>query len=207
MLRRETQRSGRGLAALAQLLAWTGVALVAVAFLNQDPAPPIPERDASVAVRSAAPMPSSRPVSVTIPALGVHSAIVRLRVDANQRLRAPSDPATPGWYRGSAAPGSAGAAVIAGHVTWEQEPAVFFDLGALRAGERVHIRRADGRTAIFAITKIREYAKEAFPTAKVYRPVDGPELRLITCGGRYDAEEDTYTANVIAFGTLISTRT
>ena len=91
-------------------------------------------------------------------------------------------------------------------MTWGQEPAVFFDLGALRPGERVQVRRADGRTAIFAITKIEEYAKERFPTAAVYRPVDRPELRLITCGGRYDADADAYTANVVAFGTLVATR-
>ena len=96
--------------------------------------------------------------------------------------------------------------MIAGHVTWAQEPAVFFDLGGLRPGERVHVRRADGRTAIFAITKIKQYAKDEFPTAKVYRPVNRPVLRLITCGGQYDPDSDSYDANVVAFGTLVANR-
>ena len=152
-------------------------------------------------------MQSSRPVSLTIPALGVDAAIVRLGVDSNQQLEVPSDPAAAGWYDESSAPGAAGAAVIAGHVTWAQEPAVFFDLGDLRPGQRVHIRRADGRTATFAITKIEQYAKDEFPTARVYRPVDRPVLRLITCGGQYDADSDTYTHNVVAYGTLVATGT
>ena len=70
----------------------------------------------------------------------------------------------------------------------------------------MHVRRADGRTAIYAITKIKQYAKDAFPTAKVYRPVDRPVLRLITCGGQYDPESDSYDANVVAFGTLVANR-
>ena len=88
-------------------------------------------------------------------------------------------------------------------MTWEQEPAVFFELGALRPGQRVRVERADGRRAIFTITEVARYAKNEFPTARVYRPVDRPELRLITCGGRYDADSDTYAENVVAYGTLV----
>lgn len=201
------KRVGRGVDAVAKVIALVGIALVAVALSSQDPAPPAPQPGPAIAVRHAGPMQSSRPVSITIPAIAVDSPIGQLDVDDQQRLRVPSDPATVGWYRDSSAPGSAGPAVLAGHVTCKQEPAVFFDLGALRPGDRVHIHRADGRTAIFAVTKIAEYAKTEFPTAKVYRPVDAPELRLITCGGRYDADGDTYTANVIAYGTLVAART
>lgn len=200
------QRGGSGLATLAKWLAVVGVALLVVALLRQDPAPPAPKTAGAIAVRHAAPMSSSRPVSLTIPALGLDAPVERLGVDSNQHLEVPSDPGTAGWYRESSAPGAAGAAVIAGHVTWDQEPAVFFDLGDLRPGQRVHVRRADGRTAIFAITKIKEYAKDEFPTDLVYRPVDRPVLRLITCGGQYDGDRDTYTANVVAYGTLVATR-
>ena len=191
---------------LAKWLAGLGGALLVIAVFRQDPAPPAPESTDAVAVRHVAPMQSSPPVSLTIPALGVDAAIERLGVDSDQHLEVPSDPGGAGWYEESAAPGAAGAAVIAGHVTWAQEPAVFFDLGGVRPGQRVHIRRADGRTAIFAITKIKQYAKDTFPTAKVYRPVDRPVLRLITCGGQYDADSDSYDANVVAYGTLVATR-
>jgi sortase (surface protein transpeptidase) len=197
---------GRGLSAATRLLAWIGVAMIVAGLLSQQSAPPAPDRRASISVRHAAPMQSSRPVSMTIPSLGVRAPVVGLDVDDQQTLEVPADPATPGWYRGSPAPGAAGGAVIAGHVTWDEEPAVFFDLGALRPGQRVHVRRADGRTAVFVSTEVAEYPKADFPTNRVYRPVDRPELRLITCGGRYDAENDTYTANVVAFGTLVATR-
>jgi len=194
------------MAVLAKWLAGIGGVLLVIAVFRQDPAPPVPESAGAIAVRHAAPMKSSRPVSIRIPALGVDAPIEQLGVDSDQQLEVPSDPATAGWYEEGSAPGAAGAAVIAGHVTWEQEPAVFFKLGDLRPGQRVHMRRADGRTAIFAITKIEQYAKDEFPTAKVYRPVNRPVLRLITCGGQYDADSDSYTANVVAYGTLVATR-
>ncbi len=194
------------MAVLAKWLAGIGGVLLVIAVFRQDPAPPALESTDAIAVRHAAPMKSSRPVSIAIPALGVDAPIERLGVDSDQQLEVPSDPATAGWYQEGSAPGAAGAAVIAGHVTWEQEPAVFFKLGNLRPGQRVHMRRADGRTAVFAITKIEQYAKDEFPTAKVYRPVNRPVLRLITCGGEYDADSDSYTANVVAYGTLVATR-
>ena len=194
------------MAVLAKWLAGVGVALLIIAVFRQDPAPPAPESTDSVAVRQVAPMKASRPVSLTIPTLGVDTDIERLEVDSDQHLEVPSEPADAGWYEDSSAPGAAGSAVIAGHVTWAQEPAVFFELGGLRPGQRVHVRRADGRTAIFAITRIKQYAKDAFPTAKVYRPVNRPVLRLITCGGKYDPDSDSYDANVVAYGTLVATR-
>ena len=200
------RRGGRGLDAVAKLSAVAGVALVAVALTSQSTAPPAPDVGTAVSVRAAAPMPRSEPVSISIPAIGVHSPVSPLDVDLDQRLEAPSEPDTVGWYGDSSTPGSAGPAVLAGHVTWEQEPAVLFDLGALRPGQRVHVQRADGRTAVFAITRIAEYDKDVFPHSQVYRPVDEPELRLITCGGTYDADGDTYSANVIAFGTLVAAR-
>lgn len=151
-------------------------------------------------------MQASPPTSIVIPALGVDAPVEGLTTNSEQQLDVPSGADSTGWYDEGSTPGAAGAAVIAGHVTWDEEPAVFFDLGDLRPGQRVQVRRKDGRTAVFAITRVEEYAKDEFPTAKVYRPVDRPVLRLITCGGKYDADNDTYSSNVVAYGTLVATR-
>ena len=200
-------RGGSGLAASTKGLAVVGVVLLAVAVLRQDPGPPKPELGTTLAVRAGAPMRASRPVSLSIPSLGIDAPIENLGTDDDQRLQTPSDPQAAGWYRGSSTPGAAGAAVIAGHVTWSQQPAVFFRLGRLSPGQRVRVKRADGGTAVFVITEIEEYAKADFPTSRVYRPGIRPALRLITCGGRFDAARDTYTKNVVAYGTLVAART
>lgn len=69
------------------------------------------------------------------------------------------------------------------------------------------MRRADGRKRFFAITKIEQYAKDKFQRPRSFdQPID-PCCGSITCGGQYDADSDTYTANVVAYGTLVATRT
>ena len=67
-------------------------------------------------------------------------------------MEVPDDPADAGWYRLGPPPGALGPAVIAGHVTWNQVPAVFFRLSELRPGDLVEVTRADGRVAVFEVT-------------------------------------------------------
>ena len=49
----------------------------------------------------------------------------------------------------------------------------------------------------FAVTRVREVAKAQFPTAAVYAPTPRPELRLITCGGRFDRAARSYVDNIV----------
>ena len=67
------------------------------------------------------------------------------------------------WYKYSATPGQRGASVIEGHVDTTQGPAVFFRLGALRPGEHIEVRLANGITAVFRVTGVRRYSKDQFP--------------------------------------------
>jgi len=117
-------------------------------------------------------------------------------------METPTDPDTVGWYTKSPTPGVLGPSIVAGHVTWNRKPSVFFRLGSLRPGDHVRIRRADGGTAVFAVTKIATYPKDRFPTAEVYGNVGHAELRLITCGGEYDSSRHRYLANVVVYARL-----
>ena len=97
--------------------------------------------------------------------------------------------------------------MLAGHVTWDQQPVVFYRLGELRQGDRIEVARKDGRTAVFEVTRLGEFPKTSFPTKAVYGQVDRPSLRLITCGGTYDEETNSYQANVIVWAALVDTTT
>ena len=117
-------------------------------------------------------------------------------------MEVPEDPAQAGWYTFGPTPGSLGPAVIAGHVTWNGAPAVFFALGELRPGDRVRVARADDRVAVFEVTQVRTYPKSRFPTKEVFGPVDHAGLRLITCGGDYDGSAHRYSDNVVVYARL-----
>jgi hypothetical protein len=147
-------------------------------------------------------LPESDPVAVSIPRIGVGSRLVDLGLDRSGTLEVPRDPATAGWFSEGAAPGALGPAVIAGHVTWNGVPAVFYRLGTLRHGDRVLVNRKDRRTAVFTVTRVARFSKSRFPTQAVYGEVDHAALRLITCGGTYDQARHRYLDNVVVFARL-----
>jgi hypothetical protein len=141
----------------------------------------------------------SRPVALTIPSIGVQTSLVDLGLTAAGALQVPSSTAVAGWYTGSPRPGAVGSAVIAGHIDSQAGPGVFFRLSALRPGDRVYVRRADGTLAVFRVTLVRQYAKDSFPTSAVYGPTPDAELRLITCGGTFDPKLRSYLSNTVAY--------
>jgi len=148
----------------------------------------------------------SAQVRVTVPTLGVTSDLVELGLTAAGAMQVPTDPAVAGWYTRGPAPGALGPAVIAGHVTWDGEPAVFYELGSLRSGDTVEVDRSDGKTAVFTVQRVARFPKDEFPTQAVYGPVNHASLRLITCGGLYDESNSRYLDNVVVFARLAEVR-
>ncbi len=151
-------------------------------------------------------LPESDPLSVSIPRIGVRSSLVDLGLDAEGAMEVPQDPALAGWFTRGAAPGALGPAVIAGHVTWDGVPSVFHRLGALKPGDQVSVDREDGRMAVFSVDRVSQFSKSEFPTQAVYGAIDHAGLRLITCGGTYDAARHRYLDNVVVFAKLESVR-
>jgi LPXTG-site transpeptidase (sortase) family protein len=114
----------------------------------------------------------------------------------------PEDFARAGWFTRGPVPGETGPAVIAGHVDSADGPAVFFRLAELEDGDDVLVDRADGTTVRFTVTSVDRYPKDEFPTEQVYGPTPRAELRLITCGGEFDADARSYRDNVVVSAVL-----
>lgn len=150
-------------------------------------------------------MARSEPTSVRIPSLDVSSSVIDLGVQSDQRMEVPQNGSDTGWFTKSPTPGELGPSILAAHVTWEKKPAIFFDLGSMKKGQKVEVERKDGSTAVFAVTKVGQYPKADFPTDQVYGEVDHAGLRLITCGGRFDGETGHHVDNVVVYGKLVDT--
>jgi len=153
------------------------------------------------------PLPSTaavRATRVSVPAMGVDSALELLSVNGAKVLQAPVDPQLAGWYAGGTVPGDPGPAVIAGHVDSQGGPAVFYGLKQLEVGSVVSVTRSDGRTVRFRVDGVQQYPKNDFPTDAVYGPTPDPSLRLITCGGTFDYARHHYRDNVVAYASLVS---
>ncbi|MET8358216.1 class F sortase [Micromonospora sp. NPDC005171] len=147
---------------------------------------------------AAPPVSHNPPTRVRIPRIGVDSPLTVLGLDRVGALIPPTDFHTAGWYGGGPAPGDTGPAVLAGHLDSRRGPAVFARLGELRPGDLVEVWR-DGQRLSFRVTGSLRTRKDQFPTAVVYGPTPGPELRLVTCGGDFDRRRGHYIDNVVVF--------
>ncbi|NYH54699.1 hypothetical protein HNR06_004288 [Nocardiopsis arvandica] len=222
----ERPRAGDGRrrtsAAAIAVAATTGALLIAFALTTgQDEAPAPPGHsaqsqrstgDGPEVARTSPPspraharsLPHSAPVGLEIEAIGVDvDDVVRLGLEPDGEIEAPQDYDAVGWYEHGPSPGQSGPAVIGGHVDSRTAPAVFYRLGELQPGDTVRVERADETTVGFTVYAVEQHPKDDFPTERVYGPTGGgPELRLITCGGRFDEATRSYRSNTVVYAEL-----
>src|SRR5450631_2632750 len=139
----------------------------------------------------------------------VNSKLLHLGVSSDGMIQVPSlytEANEAAWYKYSATPGQIGASVIEGHLDSYRGPAVFFRLGALRPGDRIDVTRADGMTAVFRVTGVRQYLKSNFPAKRIYGAANYAALRLITCGGTFDYATGHYLSSTVVYASLVSAR-
>jgi sortase (surface protein transpeptidase) len=158
--------------------------------------------------RSARPLTASAPVRILIPAIGVSAPVTRLGLNADGTVQVPplDNHNLAGWYGGSVTPGQSGAAVMLGHVDTWSGGSVFYKIKDLHRGEQVDVVRANGTLAVFTVDGLQKAAKVAFPTDMVYGNPGYPALRLITCGGPFDAATGEYLDNIIVYANLTGSR-
>lgn len=150
------------------------------------------------------------PVSVTIDDLGVNAEIVSKGLDKDGAVDAPplSEGHTVAWYGDGPSPGVAGVSLFVGHVDTDTDRAVFYNLSSAEPGTEVRVARDDGSVAAFTVEDVDVVQRDGFDPDKAYGPrEDGrAELRLITCGGDFDEDGGTYTANVVVSAYLTGVR-
>jgi sortase (surface protein transpeptidase) len=151
-------------------------------------------------------MAASAPLRIEIPVLGVSAPVMRLGLNGDGTVQVPplADHNLAGWYDGSITPGQRGSSIILGHVDSNTGISVFFYIKNLRPGNEIKIVRADGSTATFAVDGVQKIVKSAFPTRAIYGNVSYPSLRLITCGGPFDAATGQYLDNIAVYSHLVS---
>lgn len=165
------------------------------------PAAPVP-------AGAAQPLPESEPRALHIETIGATSTLIPLGLQDDGTIEVPSldEPLQAGWYRYGPTPGEIGPAVLLGHVNARGQDGIFARLAELAPGDDVRVERADGRTAVFTVTRVDQIAKTAFPTDAVYGDTADAQLRLITCGGELDRERHSYRDNIIVYAVLTGVR-
>lgn len=142
--------------------------------------------------------PTDAPRSITIPAIGVASAVVPVGLEPDGSMEIPHDVHEVGWYEPlGVRPGDPGTAVLAGHVDdRDQGRGAFFDLRELDVGDEVIVAAGDTEQR-WRVDSRTTYAKDALPIDALFVTQGAPRLVLITCGGSFDPGQRSYTDNIV----------
>ncbi len=133
------------------------------------------------------------PLRVRVASLDIDIALDSVGVDADGDFDVPRSGV--GWYRHGPSPGSDGSAVLAAHVDFNGAPGAFFRLSELVPGDRIEVDSDDGMTRVFTVVDQVLYDKTVLPADELFREDGDEALRLITCGGSFDADARSYLGN------------
>lgn len=153
-----------------------------------------------------APQALAPPVRLIIPSQGVSAPVVPMGLQAHGQLALPANPATVGWWRDGALPGSSlGSAVISGHVDSRiYGRGALFRLADLKPGEEIDLATAEGATLHYRVAALAQYHKASLPAADVFSQTVPGRLVIITCGGSFDQVTRHYQDNVVVYAALTS---
>ena len=142
---------------------------------------------------------ASAPTRVRLASLGIDAPVSAVGIDIPHGvLAAPANIHRLGWWKDGEAPGATtGSILIAGHVDSATAGAgAFFRLHEAKAGDRVEVTTADGKTHMYRVVSVRNYLKSELPT-NVYSQKGAARLVLVTCGGPFLQAIGHYRDNVV----------
>lgn len=142
------------------------------------------------------------PARLRIPALGIDTAVEETGTFKGN-MDVPDNIWEAAWLKTGPRPGDRGNAVIAGHKDSTRGTAIFWDLGKLKAGDRVYVSDQYGWELTFEVTEVQSYAREAAPLDRIFGPGNENRLNLITCDGNFQSDQLTYDKRLVVFTRLV----
>lgn len=138
------------------------------------------------------------PIRLTIPVINVNANVQHIGLTTTGDMQVPTNTIDVGWFDLGPRPGERGSAVIGGHFNNKNgEEGVFADLDKLKQGDKVYVEDSQGKTITFIVQESRTYdpgyAEEVFSLS------DSEHLNLITCEGKWDAIQKSYSKRLVVF--------
>ena len=175
---------------------------------DTEDAPSVPEEDPDVTDDEPAPEPEKRetivieapqtrpakPVSVSIPSIGVDGAeVVEVGLDDKRAVEIPDDVRQVGWYNRGPRPGEDGNAFMTSHIdSRSQGRGVLFDLRRSEPGDLIEVTHEDGSVTEWEVVFRERIVKGAYPMERVFRFEGPPGLVIDTCGGPFNPNTGSY---------------
>ncbi|MFE7901530.1 class F sortase [Streptomyces sp. NPDC057424] len=147
-----------------------------------------------------APGPAPEPTALRVPRVALEAPVQGVGVEDDGTVEVPGDAGRAGWYRYGPAPGgSAGSAVLVGHVD-DRTGALgaFAKLYEVRKGDDVLVARRDAPPVQYRVTAREVVGKDSLPD-EVFRRHGRPVLTLVTCAPPYDRARGGYQRNLLVY--------
>jgi LPXTG-site transpeptidase (sortase) family protein len=143
------------------------------------------------------------PVRLVIKSINIDTTIYEAGLSSSGDMDISENPDEVAWYKLGPKPGEIGSAVIAGHYGWKDgHGSVFNNIHLLIKGDEVSVYDAEGTETTFVVRETRIYNPEADAT-KVFTSTDKKaHLNLITCGGIWVNNKDSYSDRLVVFTDL-----
>jgi len=133
-----------------------------------------------------------------IPSIHVDAPVVVKGVGADGAMEVPDNARDVAWYDFAARPGAGGNVVFSGHVDFHGVgPAVFWNLGKLRAGDLVRVRLADGADYDYRVTGAGTFDADTAPVDQIVGPTPGDAVTIITCTGTFNPRTRQYDRRLV----------
>jgi len=146
---------------------------------------------------------AAAPARLCIPALALSAPVVPVGATPEGAMAEAADPWAVGWYAPGPPPGALGNAALAGAVDAQGiGPAVFWDLGLLRAGDTLIVVDQAGVARRFVVLENAVYLRDDAPLTKVFGPADDANLALITGAGTWEPTVGAYDSNRIVYARM-----
>lgn len=147
-----------------------------------------------------------KPRYLRIPELSLYSRVKELGLTTEGAVDAPWNVYDTGWYNGSIKPGSKnGVSLILGHVSGRSAPGVFRSIHELKKDQVVEVELGSGEVVRYKVDKVVEYDVDSIDMRKILYEVEPGthSLRLMTCGGIFDSQNQEYKSRTVVYTTQI----
>lgn len=148
-------------------------------------------------------VPKDMPRTIIVPKQNISGIIQNVGIDSSNTIIVPSNIHFAGWYTGSSKPGDKGLSIVNGHVSGRSTKGIFSELEKIKKDDYIFIEFGDLSTRTFRVFDVVEVDEvdASFELFKQATEVSN-QLNLITCGGIYDREKQTYSRRIIIKSTL-----
>lgn len=149
---------------------------------------------------------ASMPRFLTIDRLNMKARIQQMGINTDGAVQAPVNIHDSGWYKGSAKPGTPGAAFIDGHASGNTRKGLFAYIDTLKNGDSVKVEQGDGEVFTYRVVHSETVPKDSVDMGKALTVYGGAEegLNLMTCTGRWIANQETYDERVVVYTQRVS---